>query len=62
MPWLNFENKTYDASIWRQCELIQIEQYAFDQKKQNIKSKYLSGPSTYHLRRKKFKSALKFIL
>ena len=33
MPWLNFKNKAYDASIWWQCELIQIEQYAFDQKK-----------------------------
>lgn len=31
-------------------------------KKQNLKSKYLMGPSTYHLRRKKFKSSLKFIL
>lgn len=31
-------------------------------KKQNIKSKYLMGPSTYHLRRKKFKTALKLIV
>ena len=31
-------------------------------KKQNIKSKYLIGPSTYHLKRKKFKTALKYIL
>lgn len=31
-------------------------------KKQNIKSKYLHGPTTYHLRRKKFKAALKLIL
>ena len=31
-------------------------------KKQNIKSKYLFGPSTFHLKRKKFKTALKFIL
>lgn len=31
-------------------------------KKQNIKSKYLFGPSTIHLKRKKFKTALKVIL
>lgn len=31
-------------------------------KKQNIKSKYLFGPTTYHLKRKKFKTALKFVL
>jgi large subunit ribosomal protein L14 len=31
-------------------------------KKQNIKSKYLMGPSTYHLKRKKFKTALKLII
>lgn len=30
-------------------------------KKQNIKSKYLFGPSTIHLKRKKFKTALKFV-
>jgi ribosomal protein L14 len=31
-------------------------------KKQNIKSNYLVGPSTISLKRKKFKTALKFIL
>jgi len=31
-------------------------------KKQNVKSKYLQGPSTYHLRRKKFKSLFKTLL
>ena len=31
-------------------------------KKQNIKSKYLIGPSTTHLKRKKFKTALKTII
>lgn len=30
-------------------------------KKQNIKSKYLLGPTTYHVRRKKFKTALKAV-
>lgn len=30
-------------------------------KKQNIKSKYLLGPATYHVRRKKFKTALKSV-
>ena len=30
-------------------------------KKQNIKSKYLIGPSTIHLKRKKFKTALKLV-
>lgn len=31
-------------------------------KKQNVKSKYLRGPSTYHLRRKKFKTLYKTLL
>ena len=31
-------------------------------KKQNIKSKYLHGPTTYHLKRKKFKTALKLVI
>jgi large subunit ribosomal protein L14 len=31
-------------------------------KKQNIKSKYLHGPSTYHLKRKKFKTLLKTVI
>ena len=31
-------------------------------KKQNIKSKYLFGPTSYHLKRKKFKTALKLVL
>jgi ribosomal protein L14 len=31
-------------------------------KRQNIKSKYLLGPSRYHLRRKKFKTVLRFVL
>lgn len=31
-------------------------------KKQNIKSKYLVGPTTIHLKRKKFKTALKHVL
>ena len=31
-------------------------------KKQNLKSKYLVGPTTYHLKRKKFKTAIKFVL
>lgn len=31
-------------------------------KKQNIKSKYLMGPSTLHLKRKKFKTAIKLII
>lgn len=31
-------------------------------KRQNVKSKYLHGPTTYHLKRKKFKSLYKTIL
>lgn len=31
-------------------------------KKQNVKSKYIQGPSTYHLRRKKFKSLFKTLV
>lgn len=31
-------------------------------KKQNVKSKYIQGPSSYHLRRKKFKSLFKAVL
>jgi len=31
-------------------------------KKQNVKSKYIQGPSTYHLHRKKFKSIFKTII
>ena len=31
-------------------------------KKQNVKSKYLQGPSSYHLKRKKFKSLFKAII
>lgn len=31
-------------------------------KKQNVKSKYIQGPSTYHLKRKKFKSLFKTLL
>lgn len=31
-------------------------------KKQNVKSKYLQGPSSYHLKRKKFKSLFKSVL
>ena len=31
-------------------------------KKQNVKSKYIQGPSSYHLKRKKFKSLFRTIL
>jgi len=31
-------------------------------KKQNVKSKYLQGPSSYHLKRKKFKSLYKILI
>jgi large subunit ribosomal protein L14 len=31
-------------------------------KKQNIKSKYINGPATYHLRRKKFKAVYRQLL
>ncbi len=31
-------------------------------KKQNVKSKYLHGPSTYHLKRKKFKTLYKCLV
>ena len=31
-------------------------------KKQNVKSKYIQGPSSYHLKRKKFKSLFRVIL
>ena len=30
--------------------------------KKNIKSKKLHGPTTYHLKRKKFKTALKLVI
>jgi len=31
-------------------------------KKQNVKSKYINGPSSYHLKRKKFKSLFKSLI
>lgn len=31
-------------------------------KKQNVKSKYLQGPSTYHIKRKKFKTLYKTLV
>ena len=31
-------------------------------KKQNVKSKYIHGPITYHLKRKKFKTLFKLVL
>lgn len=31
-------------------------------KRQNVKSKYLQGPSSYHLRRKKFKALFQYVL